>query len=242
MLEEVVQKLDKVPAELSLFIHLLECTKQQHQLYKPSEIGSLSRNDLIGSDKDKEFVMHWLRKPSNGHPGTYLYRNISLLAIVEHGGKGKANLLQHVYEEEFDPKLWICVSTSFNMKGHWSQHFPEGASLEAEWNAKFAEYMKRYAAEWKAITSGEFPGGWKKIRPTYTSEGNPDVTRNLFQQYITTLASARPDFLGGSTDPASSNMILLESLVDFQKTIPKERNNENKIFDPGICLLQPLCQ
>ncbi|KAH0467514.1 hypothetical protein IEQ34_004752 [Dendrobium chrysotoxum] len=30
--------------------------------------------------------MQWLRKPSNEHPGTDLYINISLLSVVGHGG------------------------------------------------------------------------------------------------------------------------------------------------------------
>ncbi|PKU85178.1 DNA-directed RNA polymerase II subunit RPB1 [Dendrobium catenatum] len=53
--------------------------------------------------------MQWLREPSNEHPGTDLYRNISLLSIVGHGGTGKKTLLQHVYKdemtEEFDLKM-----------------------------------------------------------------------------------------------------------------------------------------
>ncbi|PKU64512.1 Putative disease resistance protein RGA3 [Dendrobium catenatum] len=123
-LKEVVQKLDKVSAEVSTFLHLLESTKQEQQeqqreLYKARETGSLPRNDLIGRGKDKEFVMQWLRKPSNEHRGTDLYRNISLLSIVGHGGMGKTTLLQHVYEEdemteEFDLKMWVCVSNNFD--------------------------------------------------------------------------------------------------------------------------------
>ncbi|XP_020683211.1 transketolase, chloroplastic-like [Dendrobium catenatum] len=145
--------------------------------------------------------------------------------------------------EEFDPKLWICVSENFDVKSHWSQHFPEGASLEAKWNTKFVEYEKKYAAKLKAIIYGELPVGWEKVLPTYTSKSNSNVTRNLFQQYLNALASTLPDFLGGSAHHASSNMIVLESFVDFQKTTPWERNIENKIFDPGICLLQrPLFQ
>ncbi|KAI0514232.1 hypothetical protein KFK09_010267 [Dendrobium nobile] len=125
-LKEVVQKLDKVSAEVSTFLHLLESTKQEQQeqqreLYKARETGSLPRNDLIGRGKDKEFVMQWLRKPSNEHRRTDLYRNISLLSIVGHGGMGKTTLLQHVYEEdemteEFDLKMWVCVSNNFDVK------------------------------------------------------------------------------------------------------------------------------
>lgn len=51
---------------------------------------------------------------------------------------------------------------------HWSRHTPEGAALEAEWNAKFAEYEKKYAeeaAELKAIITRELPAGWEKALP-----------------------------------------------------------------------------
>lgn len=51
---------------------------------------------------------------------------------------------------------------------HWSRHVPEGSSLEAEWNAKFAAYEKKYkeeAAELKSIISGELPAGWEKALP-----------------------------------------------------------------------------
>ncbi|GKF87592.1 transketolase, chloroplastic, partial [Tanacetum coccineum] len=43
---------------------------------------------------------------------------------------------------------------------HWSCHTPEGAALEAKWNAKFAEYEKKYAeeeAELKSIADGVLP-------------------------------------------------------------------------------------
>ncbi|KAH0461880.1 hypothetical protein IEQ34_009455 [Dendrobium chrysotoxum] len=124
-LEEVVQKLDEVSAGVSTFLCVFDSTKQEQQeqqreLYKTRQTGSLPRNDLIGRGKDKEFVMQWLRKQSNEHPGTDLYRNISLLSIVGHGGMGKTTLLQHVYEdemtEEFDCKMWVCVSNNFDVK------------------------------------------------------------------------------------------------------------------------------
>lgn len=54
---------------------------------------------------------------------------------------------------------------------HWSRHIPDGASLEAEWNAKFAEYEKKYAeeaAELKSIITGELPAGWENVLPVNT--------------------------------------------------------------------------
>lgn len=55
---------------------------------------------------------------------------------------------------------------------HWSHHVAAGAAFEAEWNAKFAEYEKKYkeeAAELKSIISGELPAGWEKALPVCLS-------------------------------------------------------------------------
>ena len=51
---------------------------------------------------------------------------------------------------------------------HWSRHTPEGAALEAEWNAQFAEYERKYkeeAAVLKSLITGELPAGWEKALP-----------------------------------------------------------------------------
>ncbi|KAI0496742.1 hypothetical protein KFK09_023066 [Dendrobium nobile] len=123
-LEEAVQKLDEVSADVTNFLHLLDSAKQEQKeqevdFYRTRETGYLPKNDLIGRLKDKEFVMQWLRKPSN-EPRKTWYGNISLLSIVGHGGMGKTTLLQHVYEDEvtkeFDLKIWVCVSNNFDAK------------------------------------------------------------------------------------------------------------------------------
>ncbi|KAH0463674.1 hypothetical protein IEQ34_008256 [Dendrobium chrysotoxum] len=124
-LEEAVQKLYRVSTNVASFLYLVkdakkELQKQLLELHGARETGSLPKNDLIGRCKDKELVMEWLRNPSNEHRGTDLYRNISLLSIVGHGGMGKTTLLQHVYEDEitkeFYLKMWVCVSNNFDVK------------------------------------------------------------------------------------------------------------------------------
>ncbi|KAI0503761.1 hypothetical protein KFK09_014703 [Dendrobium nobile] len=125
-LEAAVQKLDKVTTTgVDTFLYLVkdakqELLKQQVELHGARETGSLPKNDFIGRGKDKELVMEWLRNPSNEHRGTDLYRNISLLSIVGHGGMGKTTLLQHVYNDEitkeFGRKMWVCVSNNFDVK------------------------------------------------------------------------------------------------------------------------------
>ncbi|CAN6234473.1 unnamed protein product [Urochloa humidicola] len=123
------------------------------------------------------------------------------------------------------------------VKRHWSHHIDEGASLEAEWNAKFAEYEKKYhreAAELKSIISGELPSGWDNALPTYTPESSPDATRNLSQHCLNSLAKVIPGFLGGSADLASSNMTLLKMFGDFQRDTPEERNIRFGVREHGM--------
>ncbi|KAI0530479.1 hypothetical protein KFK09_000023 [Dendrobium nobile] len=124
-LEEAVQKLDQVSADVTNFLYLLDSAKKEQKeqevdFYKTRETGYLPKNDLIGRRKEKELVMEWLRNLSNEHQGTDLYRNISLLCIVGHGGMGKTTLLQHIHDDEitkeFDLKMWVCVSNKFDAK------------------------------------------------------------------------------------------------------------------------------
>ncbi|KAJ8448642.1 hypothetical protein Cgig2_010529 [Carnegiea gigantea] len=124
-----------------------------------------------------------------------------------------------------------------DVKKHWSRHIAEGASLEAAWNAKFAEYEKKYpaeAAELKSIITGELPAGWEKALPTYTPESPADATRNLSQQCLNALVKVLPGLLGGSADLASSNMTLLKMYGDFQKDTPEERNLRFGVREHGM--------
>ncbi|RLM55390.1 transketolase, chloroplastic-like [Panicum miliaceum] len=122
------------------------------------------------------------------------------------------------YEPFFVPEDVNC---------HWSRHMPRGAALEVDWDAKFAEYEKKYpedAATLKSIISGELPPGWADVLPKYTPEGPEAATRNLSQQCLNALAEVLPCFLGGSADVASSSMTLIKTYGNFQKDTPEERN------------------
>ena len=49
----------------------------------------------------------------------------------------------------------------------------QGASEEAEWNEKYAEYKTKHpeeAEEFDLILSGKLPDGWDKVLPTFTPE------------------------------------------------------------------------
>ncbi|GKU88404.1 hypothetical protein SLEP1_g2673 [Rubroshorea leprosula] len=124
-----------------------------------------------------------------------------------------------------------------DVKKHWSRHIPDGAALEAEWNAKFAEYEKKYkeeAAELKSIITGELPVGWEKALPTYTPESPPVATRNLSQTCLNALAKVLPGFIGGSADLSSANMTIIKMFGDFQKDTPEERNFRFGVREHGM--------
>ncbi|XP_066362651.1 transketolase, chloroplastic-like [Miscanthus floridulus] len=124
-----------------------------------------------------------------------------------------------------------------DVKSHWSRHTPQGAALEADWNAKFAEYEKKYAedaATLKSLITGEFPTGWADALPKYTPESQADATRNLSQQCLNALANVVPGLMGGSADLASSNMTLLKMFGDFQKDTPEERSVRFGVREHGM--------
>nr|Q42677.1 RecName: Full=Transketolase 7; Short=TK [Craterostigma plantagineum]CAA86609.1 transketolase [Craterostigma plantagineum] len=114
-----------------------------------------------------------------------------------------------------------------DVKKHWSRHIAEGAALESAWNAKFAEFQKKFpeeAADLKSIITGELPTNWESIFPTYTPENPGLPTRTLSHQILNGLGDVLPGLLGGSADLTLSNMAFLKNSGDFQKKSPGERN------------------
>ncbi|XP_020582219.1 putative disease resistance protein RGA3 [Phalaenopsis equestris] len=124
-LEEAVQKLDRVSAQVNTFLHLVE-KKEKEQQVKDQQVcddrasGSFPGPVFIGREQEG--------KPSD--------HNLSLLSVVGHGGMGKTTLLQNIFADditkEFDLKIWVCVSHNFEVEkvitdmlkylDEWSSH------------------------------------------------------------------------------------------------------------------------
>ncbi|OWM86855.1 hypothetical protein CDL15_Pgr015891 [Punica granatum] len=69
---------------------------------------------VIGRDTDKKEVIEFLLNPD-------FEENVSVLPIVGFGGLGKTTLARLVFnndsvKEYFELKLWVCVSTNFDVK------------------------------------------------------------------------------------------------------------------------------
>jgi len=88
-----------------------------------------------------------------------------------------------------------------------------GSALEAEWNAKFAQYRSAYpkeAAEFQRRVKGELPAGWIEhtaaVIERINTKGESIASRKASQNAIEALAPALPELLGGSADLTGSNL------------------------------------
>jgi len=89
----------------------------------------------------------------------------------------------------------------------------KGAEWEAGWEQKFAHYAKAYpqeAAEFKRRTANELPANWmehaQKAIEAVNAKAETIATRKASQNSINALASALPEFVGGSADLTGSNL------------------------------------
>jgi transketolase len=91
----------------------------------------------------------------------------------------------------------------------------KGAAWEADWNTRFAAYVKAFpqeAAELARRTSGELPQNWRQHADGFLAKVNEKAetiaSRKASQNSIEALAPALPELIGGSADLAGSNLTL----------------------------------
>ena len=90
-----------------------------------------------------------------------------------------------------------------------------GAKREADWNAKYAAYLKAFPAEAAEFTrrmAGELPSGWRQHADGFLAKVNEKAetiaSRKASQNAIEALAPALSELVGGSADLAGSNLTL----------------------------------
>jgi transketolase len=88
-----------------------------------------------------------------------------------------------------------------------------GGALEAEWQAKFANYRSAYpkeAAEFERRMKGELPAGWAEhtaaVIERINAKGESIASRKASQNAIEAFAPVLPELLGGSADLTGSNL------------------------------------
>ena len=91
----------------------------------------------------------------------------------------------------------------------------KGASLESEWNARFAAYEKAFppqAREFRRRVAGELPAGYaaavEAMVASAAAKGESVATRKASQNALEALGPALPELLGGSADLTGSNLTM----------------------------------
>jgi len=89
---------------------------------------------------------------------------------------------------------------------------PRGATEEADWNKRFAEYKKAHpelAAEFERRMKGDLPGNWEQAARTYIAETAKSdkkmATRKWSQAALNAYCAVVPELIGGSADLTGSN-------------------------------------
>ncbi len=91
----------------------------------------------------------------------------------------------------------------------------KGARAEAEWNARFDAYAAAYpaeAAEFKRRMAGELPADWAEKSAAFIAavaeKGETIASRKASQNALNGFGPLLPEFLGGSSDLAGSNLTI----------------------------------
>jgi transketolase len=111
----------------------------------------------------------------------------------------------------------------------------KGHGLETLWNNKFAEYKAAYpelAAEFERRMNGELPINWKRHvadkLAAINAKAETVATRKASQIAINALASALPEFVGGSADLTGSN------LTNWEGCHPIRHGNPGNYISYGV--------
>jgi transketolase len=123
---------------------------------------------------------------------------------------------------------------------HFRKAVDRGASYEAEWNAAFAQYKTKYAAEaaeFERFLSGALPEGWDADLPMPGPEEKGLATRKHSQGALNAIAPALPELLGGSADLTHSNLTELKCSGDFQKGSYENRNVRFGVREHGMAAI-----
>jgi transketolase len=104
-----------------------------------------------------------------------------------------------------------------------------GAAARSAWEAKFAEYAKKFpalAAEIGQMQRRELPAGWDRDLPSFKPDAKGIAGRDASGEVLNVLAKNIPWLLGGSADLGSSNKTTLkfDGAGDFEPGSPGGRN------------------
>lgn len=115
-IKEIRNRLDEIAKDMSQF-HFIERTCDRGTIKARSKDETHSfvlESKTFGRGQNKKDIIDLLMRVD-------FEENVSIVAIVGMGGLGKTTLAQLVYndnmvENQFDQRMWVCVSDDFNVK------------------------------------------------------------------------------------------------------------------------------
>ena len=104
-------------------------------------------------------------------------------------------------------------------KKHFHQSIANGKQAEKNWNAKLAQYTKKYpelANTFHQLMKGEWKKGWDENIPHFPADAKGLATRDASGKIMQAINPNLPGFIGGSADLNSSTKTELINFGNFE--------------------------
>ena len=125
-----------------------------------------------------------------------------------------------------DPEQSFIVPS--DVLSHTRKIMERGRAAHSSWNKEFADWERTHperAALLLRLRSKELPADWESSLPVFPS-GKDVATRAASGKIISAIASALPEFWGGSADLAGSNNTTIEGSKSFLPTSSDVKNSD----------------
>ena len=125
-----------------------------------------------------------------------------------------------------DPEQSFIVPS--DVLSHTRKIMERGRAAHSSWNKEFADWERTHperAALLLRLRSKELPADWESSLPVFPA-GKDVATRAASGKIISAIASALPEFWGGSADLAGSNNTTIEGSKSFLPTSSDVKNSD----------------
>jgi transketolase len=130
-------------------------------------------------------------------------------------GDKEVKLTKQALGWPLDPTFYI----PHEALAHFRRAVKNGKQAEAEWNAKFSEYIKAFpdlAKEFQQGMAGELPKGWDAGIPSFPADPKGMATRVASGKVLNAIDKKLPSLIGGSADLDPSTHTALQAMGDFE--------------------------
>jgi transketolase len=128
-------------------------------------------------------------------------------------GEEEVRLTKESYSWEYDETFYVPESVS----KHFNELSESGEEKEVRWNEMFEKYKEQFpnlAQQFETALKGDVSENWIHSLPEFEA-GEKMATRASSGKILNEIAKSVPQFIGGSSDLASSNKTLMDTETNF---------------------------